>query len=150
MWYNYIHYNFGDDVMEVKNCKKCNKVFNYYTGYSMCPECKIEDERTYMKVREYVKTNPGVTIDQVSDALRVSMQLIIRYLREERLEIHERSNVVLVCEICGHSIKTGRFCDTCKGKIESGNLRDLNNATVEAKHYGESEENKVRFFKYKS
>lgn len=135
--------------MEVKNCKRCNKIFNYYSGYPLCPECKIEDEATYMKVRDYVKLNPGVTIDQVSDELKVSRQLIIRYLREDKLEVHEQSNIVLACENCGRSIKSGILCDDCKEKLESGRIHNQNQAAANVQHYNESEENKIRYFKHK-
>jgi tagatose-1,6-bisphosphate aldolase len=138
---------FGDGTMEVRNCRKCNKIFEYYTGYPLCPECKIQDEITYMRVREYIKVNPGVTIDKASNELGVSRQLLIRYLREEKLEVYEKSNVVLVCEICGHGITTGRFCDDCKEKIESGRIKQQNQAASNLQYFNEDEDNKIRYFK---
>jgi predicted amidophosphoribosyltransferase len=47
--------------------------------------------------------------------------MIKRFLREGRLEIaNDEGNLVLECENCGRSIKTGRFCPDCERNLASG------------------------------
>ena len=47
--------------------------------------------------------------------------MIKRFLREGRLEIaNDEGNLVLECENCGRSIKTGRICPDCERNLASG------------------------------
>lgn len=125
--------------MEVRNCKKCNALFNYYSGYPLCPKCKVEDEREFRKVRDYIKSNPGVNIEEVSNVLEISRQQIIRYVKEERLEIYEQSSVFLICEMCGCNIRTGRYCSKCKEKLEI-EIKRLENEALAANYYNQNGE----------
>ena len=50
--------------MQNRNCKKCGKVFRYITGYPLCDECKVIDEDEFLKVREHIKLNPGINIEE--------------------------------------------------------------------------------------
>ena len=49
------------------------------------------------------------------------MGQIRQWLREERLELAADSALYLNCESCGQPIRSGRFCDKCKGNM----TRDL-------------------------
>jgi hypothetical protein len=63
---------------------------------------------------------------EVSQETGVSVEKIMRFLREERLEIKsENSNLLLECERCGRSIKSGRFCENCKGAINKDFKREF-------------------------
>ena len=42
-----------------------------------------------------------------------------QWVREERLVFSEDSPLGLECEGCGTIIKTGRFCEKCKRKMET-------------------------------
>lgn len=132
---------FGVDKVEVRNCKKCNKVFNHYAGYPLCFECKIIDEAEFMQAREYIKVNPGVTVDMVAKAMGFPFEQIMRYVREERLEVHEHSNALLLCEICGCNLKTGRFCLTCKEKVNN-EVKRLENEALAKNNYNQKSDNK--------
>jgi len=80
-----------------------------------------DEEIEFKKVKEYVYDNPGATISETSQETGVSVEKIIRFLREERLEIKsEESNMVLECERCGVPIKSGRYCERCKRELNAG------------------------------
>ena len=49
----------------------------------------------------------------------VSVKQIKQWVREERLVFSEDSPLGLECEGCGTIIKTGRFCEKCKRKMET-------------------------------
>ena len=105
---------------DVRNCKRCKKIFQYVTGQQICQDCKTADEVTFKKVKDYIYSNPGVTLSEVSNELDVSVERIKGYLRDGRLEIvGGESNLFLDCEGCGKAIKTGRFCDDCSAGIAS-------------------------------
>lgn len=127
--------------MNVKNCTRCGKIYNY-DGFKVCPTCRKDDEKDFQKVKEYLYENPGANIPAVSEATEVEAKKIIDFLRAGRLEITDDSNLILECENCGTSIRTGRFCDKCS----SGLQRELGQAlnTVKSQNPYEKREEKFR------
>lgn len=103
--------------MNIRNCSRCGKIY-VYDGFSICINCRQEDEKDFQKVKEYLDENPGANIMVVSEATKVEARKIIEFLREGRLEISEENNILLTCERCGKSIKTGRFCERCALEME--------------------------------
>ena len=110
--------------MEVRNCRDCGKMFNYTTGAPLCPACIKKLDEKFAKVKEYIYDNPGVGIQQVSEAMEVSINLLKKWVREEKLTFAEGSSVGLDCERCGKTILSGRFCEECKRKV----TKQLDNA----------------------
>jgi flagellar operon protein (TIGR03826 family) len=107
---------------DVRNCRRCGKIYNYIGGQPICQICKDQDEGDFKRVKEYLYQNPGATLSEVSTVLEVSVEKIKAYLKDGRLEIvGSDSNMVLECETCGKSIKTGRYCNDCS----SGLSKDL-------------------------
>lgn len=105
---------------DIRNCKRCGKLYNFIGGLPICPECKKKDDEDFKRVKEYLYDNPGASINQVSMELEVSIQRIKQYLKEGRLEIvGEGGNLILECEICGRSIRTGRFCNECSNSLKN-------------------------------
>lgn len=112
--------NLGGYFMEVMNCRKCRKLFNYL-GYGprVCPECAKKDEENFKKVKEYLYENPGTVLPIISKETGVASEVIIRYLREGRIEIAEGSSIEIPCERCGKPIKSGRFCENCVNSLSN-------------------------------
>ena len=54
--------------MNVRNCKKCGKIFNYVTGYPICPTCKSALEEKFHEVKQYIYDNEIATLKQVHPA----------------------------------------------------------------------------------
>ncbi len=106
---------------DVRNCRKCGKIYNYIGGAPICPVCKQLEEDDFQKVKEYLYENPGATLTQVSTELQMGVEKIKRFLKEGRLEItDDYGNMVLECESCGKSIKSGRFCAECERDLTVG------------------------------
>lgn len=104
--------------MEFKNCKECGKVFQSNGFARICQRCQKSDEEKYAKVKEYIYDNRGADINEVSDKTGVSVDKVLRYLREGRLEIIGGGSLILDCERCSRSISTGRFCESCAKEID--------------------------------
>lgn len=101
--------------MEVRNCKSCGRLYNYIGGtYRLCPECMRKLEDKFQEVKEYIEENPRSDMRQISEECDVSTKQIEQWIREERLTFSEESPIGIACEVCGRSIKTGRFCENCK------------------------------------
>lgn len=103
--------------MEVKNCKSCGRLFNYFSGEMICQGCKNKLDEKFSEVKEYIHKNPGVGMQEVATNTGVSFGQIKQWVREERLEFTKESLVGIDCERCGVSIRTGRFCKSCKLKL---------------------------------
>ncbi len=108
---------------DVRNCRKCGKIFSYLGGPPICPACKQVDEEDFKRIKEYLYKNPGAGLNQVSVELEIGVEKIKRFLKEGRLEIvSAEGNMFLECENCGKSIKSGRFCDECEKDL-AANLK---------------------------
>ncbi len=110
--------------MEVKNCSKCGKLFNYITGPSVCPACRDRQEEKFQQVKKYIQQHGRATINEVSEECDVDPQQIRVWIRQERLEFTSDSPISIPCESCGKMIGSGRFCPACKDKM----MRSLNSA----------------------
>lgn len=106
--------------MDVRNCKSCGKLFNYLSGPPLCASCAAALDEVFEKVKEYVYDHPRVGIQEVSDEFNVSVAQIKQWIREERLAFAEDSMIGLDCELCGVTIRTGRYCKACKDKLAKG------------------------------
>ncbi len=105
--------------MDVRNCRNCGRMFNYLGGPSVCPICRDNAEKDFEKVRDFIRENPRANIQQISDECEVTVQQINQWVREERLEFAKDSPIMLECESCGASIRTGRYCEKCKNNMAS-------------------------------
>ncbi len=103
--------------MNVKNCRKCGRLFNYVSGSQVCPVCKDTLEKEFQKVKKYVQENRGATIEQVVEECEVDAAQIRQWVREERLEFSGEGVTGITCEKCGMTIPTGRFCQKCKNEM---------------------------------
>ncbi|MBQ7955038.1 MAG: flagellar protein [Lachnospiraceae bacterium] len=106
--------------MNVRNCRKCGRVYNHVVGPTICPACREQMDKKFGEVKEYVREHRGATINEVSEKCEVEVQQIHQWLREERLELMEGSGIVLQCESCGAVIYSGRFCQGCKNGLARG------------------------------
>lgn len=123
--------------MNIRNCVKCGKIFNYSMGKPICPNCRQSLEELFKETRLYIKRNPKASIAEVSQACEVEVSQIKQWVREERLSFSSDSAIGIDCELCGKTIRTGRFCDECKGNMS----KDLMNATKRSEPMDEMKEN---------
>lgn len=100
--------------MNVRNCRKCGKLFNYMSGMPICPACKELAEKSFQDVKKYIRENPRADIREVAEACEVEPGQIQQWIREERLEFTEDSPIKMPCENCGEMIRTGKYCERCK------------------------------------
>lgn len=133
--------------MNVRNCKKCGRLFNYVSGMPICPSCREAVEKKFQEVKDYIRENKNAGITEVAEACEVEVRQIKQWVREERLEFSADSPVGIDCELCGTMIRSGRFCDKCK----SGMINELDKAIdkpkvkVENKKKDQKENPKMRF-----
>ena len=106
--------------MNVRNCRKCGRLFNYAMGPIICPQCRDALEEKFKEVKAYISAHSGCGIQEVARECEVEVSQIQQWLREERLQFSEDSMVQLTCESCGTTIRSGRFCEKCKNEMANG------------------------------
>jgi len=114
---------------ELKNCKKCGRIFSFIAGVQFCEACKKEEEELFDKIWRFLRDNPGASMNAVAAEFEVPYEQLMKYIREGRLQIKTPDGkVVSFCEKCGIVIQSGRMCDKCERgltKILSDTARDL-------------------------
>ena len=136
--------------MNVRNCRKCGKIFNYLSGLPICDNCKRKMEEQFQVVKAYIRSHPGTNIKETSEECEVETSLIKQWIREERLEL-EGSDGEIVCENCGKAISTGRLCEECKKTMANGfedSIKKPEMPKPEPKKPDVSSGNKMRFLRH--
>lgn len=132
--------------MDVRNCRTCGRLFNYLGGPNICPACRDESEKKFQNVKEYIRENPRASIQEISDDNEVSTQQIRQWIREERLQFADDSPIGIECEICGATIKTGKYCDNCKNNTAAALAKSIEKPQApEPPKAKPKKENKMRF-----
>ncbi len=111
--------------MEMKNCRRCGKIFSY-NGNHICTECVEKEEEEFKIVKEYIYDHPKCSVTEVSEATGVTAKTIMNFLRQDRLEAVEGMSNLLTCEKCGVPIKSGRYCESCVDKLKKETSKLLN------------------------
>lgn len=115
--------------MDVRNCRKCGRVFNYISGAPICQSCREQEEQKFQEVKKFVQDCKTAGINEIVEACDVSHNQVNMWIRQERLVFAEDSPIGINCESCGTMIKTGRFCEKCKYDLARG----LNNSITPKK-----------------
>lgn len=105
-------------TMEIKNCRICGKMMQYSgLGRPICQGCKKALEEKFKAAKQFLKENPGATINELAQAAEVPISQINQWVREERLVFSDDSPIGIDCERCGKMIKSGRYCKDCKNNL---------------------------------
>ena len=117
---------------ELRNCKRCNKVFSYVAGLLICPACTKEDEKLFERVNMYIRDNPGAHLNVVAEELDIPYETLLKYVKEGRLQVRSADgSYVMFCEKCGTMIKQGRFCRECENRIN--NVLEVSQRSLQGK-----------------
>lgn len=132
--------------MDVRNCIKCNKLFNYIAGPVICSDCRKSLEDKFKDVRIFIRKNPQASIGEVAEECDVDIRQIRQWVREERLSFSNDSAIGIECEMCGKTIKTGRYCEACKVSLMNnlGSAYPKNDSDKE-EISAEKKSNKMRY-----
>ncbi|MDX8044594.1 TIGR03826 family flagellar region protein [Gracilibacillus sp. S3-1-1] len=112
-------------MAELANCIRCDKVFVKTTS-SVCPECIKEEEKQFQIVYKFLKKreNRQATIPEIVEATGVKEDIILQFVRDNRLRTSHFPNLAYPCERCETPITKGKLCSNCQGELTS----DLNYA----------------------
>lgn len=101
----------------VASCRRCKRLFNDFSNRQVCPVCREQEEQDFQRVKAYVQDHKGCSIQEVVAECDVDTRQIHQWIKEERLEFMSGCADILVCEKCGGTVISGRFCDKCKAEM---------------------------------
>lgn len=106
----------------LRNCKHCGKVFIVAGDDLLCQDCLKQEEHIRNRVMDYVRDNPGVTIEQALEATGVPDRVLKRMILEGKFTTDSENpiarNIKKVCAICGKTIEgTGIYCRSCTSRM---------------------------------
>ena len=133
--------------MNIRNCRMCGHIFNYVAGPILCPHCREKMEAKFQEVKEYIRSNPGVGIQDVAENCDVEPSQIQQWIREERLSLSVAGADGIVCETCGKPIRTGRFCEKCKNNMANALAESIHKPEPPQPQETERDKNRMRFLK---
>ncbi|MFV9510513.1 TIGR03826 family flagellar region protein [Tepidibacillus sp. LV47] len=106
-------------IGNLQNCPRCGKVFVKGTK-DVCPACDREIEEEYQRCAEYIREHRLVNLYELSEATKVSVKQITKFIKEGRISIAELPNMTYPCESCGEPIREGKLCPSCRSRLEKG------------------------------
>lgn len=134
--------------MNVINCRRCGKLFNYIAGNKICPMCKELSEQKFQEVKKYIQQHGHCSMTEVCEECDVEPQQIQTWIRQERLQFSDDSPIKVACESCGKMIGSGKFCPQCRENM-SRNLNNMLTKNVEQlkneSHRKPDSKNRMRF-----
>ena len=117
--------------MNLDNCPRCGKLFakNFR---DVCPACMREIDNEYQRCADYLRENKGAIISELSEATKVSIKQITKFIREGRISMMNAPNMSYPCESCGALIRESHICDECRARLvketQKMQRNDLRNA----------------------
>jgi len=106
--------------MPLSNCIRCGSVFSR-TSKPICPPCIRKEEADFEKAVEWLRDNPNMTVNALSEGTGIHKSDILRWIRQKRIIMADASQL-MNCKKCGEPISTGTFCDHCKLEL----VQDVN------------------------
>ncbi|MHA7765714.1 TIGR03826 family flagellar region protein [Bacillus atrophaeus] len=112
---------------ELANCPKCNALFLKTKLQTVCQACIKEEEKAFETVYKFLRKqeNRQSTLNRITEETGVEEELILKFIRQKRIQITHLPNLAYPCERCGTSIREGKFCKACLSDIE-GQMDRLN------------------------
>ena len=98
--------------LNVDNCKRCGNIFQKYFS-EFCPECYAFIRSELERSNTYLKNNRNVSLHELSEAVEVPINKLIKYINEGKLYSLDHPNLKYNCYFCEHQIHRGYLCKEC-------------------------------------
>ncbi|WLR41492.1 hypothetical protein LC087_11380 [Bacillus carboniphilus] len=107
---------------ELSNCPNCNRLFIQTQFQPICLHCKKNEDEKFQQVHTFLKTkkNRMATMQDVIEQTGIEEELILKFIRQRRLQLSHFPNICYSCEKCGEPIRKGKICLDCANEIKKG------------------------------
>lgn len=107
--------------MDLSNCPECGEIYVKSKFRNVCEKCWREEEAAYETVYKYMRKreNRAATMLQVVETTGVPEALILKFIKNGKLQLAQFPNLGYPCDKCGRVIRSGRLCESCANMIRS-------------------------------
>lgn len=98
-------------------CRNCGAVM-VKISRDLCQKCYQEDEDLFIKIKDYLRSNPGASIAEVAAGVEATIDKVENFVNSGRLE-RVGVHVPHQCQTCGAIIQTGIICPDCTQGIQT-------------------------------
>lgn len=104
---------------ELANCPKCNTLFIETKFRTVCDACFKQEEKDYETVYAFLRKreNRKALLHEVVEGTGVREELILKFIRNGRIQLSNFPNLGYPCEKCGKTIREDKLCENCKKDI---------------------------------
>ena len=106
----------GGDLRLI-SCRICGAIIMRLSR-DVCPQCHVEEEERFLKVKEYLRMHPGASVKEVACETLIAENQIQYFISSGRLE-RVGVNVEHKCQTCHKLITTGIICPECKRDLKA-------------------------------
>ncbi|WP_112181910.1 MULTISPECIES: TIGR03826 family flagellar region protein [Paraliobacillus] len=132
---------------ELDNCSNCGNLY-VKVNRSVCPDCIKEEEKNFQIVYAFMKKriNRQATIPEITEGTGVEEELIIKFVKEQRLRASQFPNLTYPCDKCGNPIQEGKLCSNCSKELTSALTYQDNIDSVQARNKAEENKKAATYF----
>lgn len=107
-------------MLELSNCDHCGEVFAKGIR-DICPSCHKLEEADFKTVYHFLmkRQNREATLPEIVEATGVEKDLIVKFIKQNRLRTSQFPMLAYDCEKCGADITKGRICEKCSSDINA-------------------------------
>ena len=99
------------------SCRVCG-VIMVKLARDVCPKCFKEEEELFQKVKNFLRTNPGASVEQVAINVGCASEQVQAFINSGRLERVGLRKVAHPCQLCQKIIYEGVMCPDCKKDLK--------------------------------
>ena len=90
----------------------------------LCRDCADKREQEFLRVRDFIKSNPKVAVEVVCEATEVDEKKVREFIREGLIQASELDGFPVECQRCGKPIARGVYCPICQQDLSSNLSRE--------------------------
>ncbi|TFD95784.1 TIGR03826 family flagellar region protein [Jeotgalibacillus sp. R-1-5s-1] len=108
-------------MAELRNCPKCDAIFNFNGLRDVCPSCHKQEEELFEIVYRFLRQreNRAATMERIEEVTGADSSLLYKWVRKRRLHPAQFPGLGYPCDNCGTLITQGKLCRTCTDNIKN-------------------------------
>jgi len=108
--------------LKLITCRICGTIMARLSR-DICHKCYQAEEEAFVKIKDFLRQNPGAAIWEVAQAIGLSEEQVTTFVNSGRLE-RVGVHVPHTCQTCHRIITNGLICPDCSTSINQ-QVQDL-------------------------
>lgn len=101
----------------LSKCKQCGRLFLRTEADDFCSHCTDKNKSLLQEIKAFLEEHKDSSLEQISKNFDVTVEELLRFFKEGKLELKGELTGILRCEHCDQGIASGRYCETCAAKM---------------------------------